>query len=144
MLKIKPLVISAVLIVALCFSACNRKVYSGAGKASAPPLPPAPKMIISSPTTIEGSSRYAVLDQLFQTMADSSSHEEIITSMMELMEMCESGEVPVTIFETSDSLTTHVSSISIRHYLQRLQDTRQYLEQIENIWYNEEGKIDSI
>jgi hypothetical protein len=144
MKNLYPLVISGVLIIALCFSACNRRVYYGAGKGGGAAPPPSPKVIVLSPITIQGSSRHAILDELFQSLADSASEAEKFISTMEVLEMCESAEVPVRINETTDSLTTKVSTISIRQYLQKLQDTRQYLEEIEDIMYNEEGKIDSI
>jgi len=129
---------------AICFSSCNRRFGYGVGGAGAAPPPPAPPQVSYKIAPTVNASRYAPLESQFKLIASSEDGEEVHNAMLDVLEMCESGESMVSLLKGSTESTSSYYGMSIREYLEILQKSSNYRDEISEVFYNSDGKINHI
>ena len=137
----KTNIFTVLIIVVICFSACNRFVRRGGGGA-APPSKSKVKIITLDPILIVGQSRYAPLENLILTIAFPVDDEEMHSSIQELLEMCESEETLVQVYEERYyEDRTFLEELTLREYIDLLLENKYADVKVDHVVYNEEGKI---
>ncbi|MFC2129507.1 hypothetical protein ACFLQX_01870 [Bacteroidota bacterium] len=138
-------ILATIILTVLCMSSCSRRMVGyGAGAAAPAPSQGAAKVITLEPIAIQGASRYASLESYFESIAYPFDAEELNYNMQEVLEMCESAETQVTIYGETWDVRALLFEMSIREYLSILEETMRYEDEIEEVSYNDEGKIMSI
>ncbi|MFC2129506.1 hypothetical protein ACFLQX_01865 [Bacteroidota bacterium] len=159
MKKITILILSFFVIAIICISACSRRMHGDVDEmvsedfkreaapppAPAPPAPapPAPAPPPPAPPP-PAASRYAILEDHFAAIASTTNAEDVNNRIQEVLEMCESGEIPVLIYLEGDEPRTLISELGIREYMSFLEATEFYGDRIDDVSYNDDGKITSI
>ena len=86
-------------------------------------------------------SRFGPLEGRFYIIASSVDPEEINSTMIEVLDMCESGETPLIIYQYEDETKAVILNASIREYMEILNETELYEDDIDELTYNDDGKI---
>jgi len=124
------LILSLSIISVIWISGCESKARMTSPRMSAPPS-------ISV-------SRYAHIEEKFENIAESIDPEEVIDNVQQVLEMCESGNASMMVYkEIAETRFLYLDS-SIRYYMDILPEMDSYKERIDQVDYNEDGKITRI
>jgi len=147
--KIPSIILLSILIAAICLSGCSRRHFGvgglglsgigeggggraeGFGLGSMGGLGAAPSQM----------ARSGPQNAHFRIIASSDDPEEVNSKMMEVLEMCESEETTIKVYQTGADSLVLLLDTSIRQYMMSLEETRIYKDKIKSVQYNDEGKI---
>ncbi len=122
--------LSLVLAVMLWLSSCSQQ-----------PRLSAPE---SAPPSSISASRYAPIEQHFDLIAYSSDFERVNSSMMEVLQMCESEDASAKLYKTVGDTRMLFLDSTVRFYMELLKETKKFEDKINDVDYNPEGKIISM
>jgi len=86
-------------------------------------------------------SRNEPIRRHLELIASSEDQEEVLNHMMEMLEMCESEQTTVKVFDAALEEEEQVSTFTIRDYINLLRKNKDYSDRIKAVSYNDEGLI---